>query len=90
MARTTYFGLIAVCLMVVLIANTEIQTTEAQSPTCGWLRIGTLNRVFCDRRCNDNCLNRRPRTIADRSGRFGRCTDDEGFTRRVCECNFSC
>ncbi|KMT09740.1 hypothetical protein BVRB_6g127230 [Beta vulgaris subsp. vulgaris] len=91
MAKATSFGLIAICLMVLLIANTEIQTAEAQRrPTCGWLSIGTLFRFLCDNRCNDNCNNRRPRTVADSRGRFGRCTDDAGFTRRVCECNFHC
>ncbi|KMT07880.1 hypothetical protein BVRB_6g145770 [Beta vulgaris subsp. vulgaris] len=91
MAKTTTFGLIAIWLMVLLIANTEIQTAEAQrQPTCGWLRIGTLHRFRCNTRCNDNCRNRRPRTITDSRGRYGRCTDGSGFTRRVCECYFRC
>ncbi|KMS96807.1 hypothetical protein BVRB_8g199890 [Beta vulgaris subsp. vulgaris] len=52
MAKTTYFGLIAICLMVFLIVNTEFQMAEAQRQSCGWRSTGD-----CCYRCGHKCLN---------------------------------
>ncbi|KMS96806.1 hypothetical protein BVRB_8g199880 [Beta vulgaris subsp. vulgaris] len=80
MAKTTHFGLIAICLIILLVANTEIQTAEAQQ-SCGYQRY-TRILINCNTRCNRQCRRRNFLGVTLDNGRYGRCS------RTTCYCYY--